>query len=80
MANKTAYEKLEIIAAEFLEAHTADFIKKGEPFLGNYSLEEMMSIIQSRAIDADCRDCIRFLDIEVPWEDVTIPDPRGWAN
>ena len=74
------YEKLEAKAAKFLDEHTAEFITGGEPFLGNYSLEEMMAIIEGRAIDADCEDCVRFLNEEVPWEDVTVPDPRGWAN
>lgn len=76
----TSYEKLEARAAEFLDAHTADFITRGKSFKDDHSLEEMMAIIEGRAIDADCADCERFLLEEVPWEDPTIPDPRGWAN
>lgn len=65
--------------AGFLDTHTADITKR-EPFLKNHSLEEMMGIVQGRALDADCKCCERFLNEEVPWEDVTVPDPRGWAN
>lgn len=64
----------------FLDEHTADFITKGVPCAEAYSLEEMMAIVQGRAIDADDKDCEQFLNEEVPWEDVTVPDPRGWCN
>jgi hypothetical protein len=76
----TNYEKLAAKAAEFLKLNTADFITRGESFTEHYSLEEMMAIIQGRAIDADDAECERFLNEEVPWEDLEIPDPRGWAN
>lgn len=64
----------------FLDEHTADFITKGVPCRDDYSLEEMIGIVQGRALDSDCKDCEKFLNEEVPWGDVTIPDPRGWAN
>jgi hypothetical protein len=72
------YDELEKKAARFLNEHTdpaigADFEKDG------YSLEEMMDVIERRSDDGD-PDCLKFLEEEVPWEDIEIPDPRGWAN
>lgn len=71
-------EELKDKAARFLNEHTDPAL--GVDFTGEeYSLETLMLVIERRADGGD-PDCDRFLEEEVPWEDLTVPDPLGYAN
>lgn len=72
------YDELKAKAARFLsDQYAKDF--GGELSYGEHSLEEMMRLIEARAKNGSA-DCERFLEEEVPWEDLEVPDPLGWAN
>lgn len=68
------HEKLRVRAIEFLKGIGVEV-----PWEDEDSLDEMMRVIETRANRGDAQ-CEEFLEKEVPWEDLEIPDPLGWAN